>query len=51
MDSQVKSEPVDGVMIRGAGDVQGNAEVGNERVTGEKIVTNLPRFFQKITWK
>lgn len=36
---------------KGAGDVQDNAEAGNERVTGLKVITNLPRFFRRSPGK
>ena len=36
---------------KGAGDVQDNAEAGNERVTGVKVVTNLLRFFRRSPGK
>lgn len=36
---------------KGAGDVQDNAEAGNERVTGVKVVTNLLRIFRRSPGK
>ena len=50
MDSQVKSEPVDGIMIKEQGMFK-TMQKQAMRVTGLKVITNLPSFFQRSSGK